>query len=359
MTKSKYLHIMQNEKVIAPYIEFMHKNFDFEEHVFVLIGGSSESSHPIPQYDNVIVLDRDLTRKINLFKLSKELKPYFENAKKVIIHNFFIDNIVDVLFINQKFLQKCYWVIWGGDMYRYAKKNKSLRIRFFDYRMKIVVSRLGGCITGLKGEYELAQKWYGAKGKHYVFSAYPTNLYKEYELTEKKHDTLNIQVGNSADPANNHEEVFEKLEKYKDANIKIFVPLSYGPKKHADEMIRLGQEKFGDKFYPLTEFMSFEKYLDFLADIDIAIFNHKRQQGMGNIITLLGLGKKVYIRDDITPWAWFKELKLNISNIKELDLSLLDDTSKEKNREIIKEAYSLESLIKGWEAIFKDKNDSI
>ncbi len=355
----KILHIMLNEKFMAPYIEFIRDNFDFEEHTFVFIGGVPENTYHIPQYDNVIVFDRDLTKKINLFKLSKQLKPYLENAEKVIIHSLFIHNIIDVLLVNQRFLQKCHWIIWGGDLYDYRKRIHTLSGKFYNYRMKKAISGFGGFITRLKGDYELAQKWYGAGGKLYESFAYPSNLYKEYEITEKTHDTLNIQIGNSSDPVNNHEEIFDKLEKYKDENIKIFVPLSYGPKEYADEMIRLGREKFGDKFYPLTDFMSLEKYLDFLADIDIAIFNHKRQQAMGNIITLLGLGKKVYIRDDITPWTWFQELKLNISNVKELDLSLLDDTSKEKNREIIKEAYSLKSLIKGWEVIFKDKNDSI
>lgn len=38
--------------------------------------------------------------------------------------------------------------------------------------------------------------------------------------------------------------------------------------------------------------MPFEEYLGLLAKIDIAILNHKRQQAMGNITTLLGLGKK-------------------------------------------------------------------
>ena len=41
--------------------------------------------------------------------------------------------------------------------------------------------------------------------------------------------------------------------------------------------------------------MPFNQYLEFLGKIDIAIFNHRRQQGFGNAITLLGLGKKVYL----------------------------------------------------------------
>ncbi len=355
----KILHIMQNEKFIAPFIQFIEKYFPPEDHLFIILGGLSEADHPIPKYDNVIVLDKGLTKKINLLKLSKELKPYFEDAEKVILHSLFVSNIVDVLFLNRKFLQKCHWIIWGGDLYKYARENKSLKTRFYDYRMKKVISGFGGFITHLKGDYKLAQKWYGANGRYYSVFAYPSNLYKEYVLAEKKDDALNIQVGNSADLANNHEEVFDILEKYKDENIKIFVPLSYGPKEYTDKMIRLGREKFGDKFYPMTDFMSLDKYLDFLANIDIAIFNHKRQQGMGNIITLLGLGKKVYMRDDITPWSMFQEKGLEIFNVQDFDLSLFDGASKDKNKKIIKETYSLENLIKGWEAIFEDKNDSI
>ena len=37
-------------------------------------------------------------------------------------------------------------------------------------------------------------------------------------------------------------------------------------------------------------------YLKILGKIDIAIFNHERQQAVGNITSLLGLGKKVYIK---------------------------------------------------------------
>lgn len=52
------------------------------------------------------------------------------------------------------------------------------------------------------------------------------------------------------------------------------------------KVIIKGKELFGEKFIPLTEFMTFEKYLEFLGSIDIAIFAHKRQQAMGNTITI-------------------------------------------------------------------------
>jgi len=45
---------------------------------------------------------------------------------------------------------------------------------------------------------------------------------------------------------------------------------------------------FREKFKPLVDFIPFDEYLNLLAKVDIAIFNHKRQQTMGNITTLLG-----------------------------------------------------------------------
>jgi hypothetical protein len=57
--------------------------------------------------------------------------------------------------------------------------------------------------------------------------------------------------------------------------------------QHAKLVIAQGHEWFGDKLVPMTGFMPFEQYLEFLKSFDIAIFNHQRQQAMGNTITLL------------------------------------------------------------------------
>lgn len=163
-----------------------------------------------------------------------------------------------------------------------------------------------GLITQIKGDYELAQEWYGAKGKYYYSFMYPSNLYKEYYLkkVEKDPGKTYIQVGNSACETNEHVEVFEKLLKYKGENIEIICPLSYsGKEEYIKQVVETGYKTFGkEKFTPIVDFMIFDQYLELLAKVDIAIFNHKRQRGLGNITTLLGLGKKVYIREEITTY---------------------------------------------------------
>ena len=73
----------------------------------------------------------------------------------------------------------------------------------------------------------------------------------ENDVVEPVHGTIKILLGNSATESNQHKEAFELLEKYKNKNIKIYVPLSYGPEKYADEIEQLGMHIFGEKFIPM------------------------------------------------------------------------------------------------------------
>ena len=210
--------------------------------------------------------------------------------------------------------------MWGGDFYFPETKSK--------IRHKII-ENIGNLLTGMEEEIELIRKEYRAKGKHLkLFVGYPSNLFKNNKYQIKPSNTINILVGNSAAPTNNHIEIFDKLLALKNKKIKIYVPLSYGDKSYAKEIARIGHNYFGEQLVPLFNFMSNIEYINFLSNIHIAIFNHNRQQGMGNIITLLGLGKKVFIRNDITSWKYFEKLGIKIFDNKIIDLSTLDKNIK-------------------------------
>jgi hypothetical protein len=231
---------------------------------------------------------------------------------------------------------------------------KSLKTKIIYFMRNIIFKNLEYFVTYIKGDYELAQKWYGAKGEYHECFMYPSNLYKEYDIKLTEHDTINIQLGNSTDPSNNHIEVLDKLKKYKDENIKIYAPLSYGDQEHAHRVISYGKELFEDKFIPLTEFMVFEKYLEFLGDIDIAIFAHKRQQAMGNTITLLGLGKKVYLDSSAVQCDFFNKHDVKVFDIDDIDLEKFSQMKASDNKQKIKDLFSKETLIQGLKRIFND-----
>ncbi|BAF72501.1 TDP-N-acetylfucosamine:lipid II N-acetylfucosaminyltransferase [Sulfurovum sp. NBC37-1] len=353
MHKYKIVHLIHNDKFIVPFMDFIAKHFDENEHLFVYLFDDNVVKYPIPESRNVLNLcNRYLGRK-NIFGLSKALNPLMEKAEKIILHGLFSDDLINYLYYHQYFLKKCYWVMWGGDLYGHIDPIKIWKNIFRLHRRRKVVQEMGGLITYIKGDYELVCKHYGAAGKYYECFMYTSNLYKEYDIKHKEHSTINIQLGNSADLTNNHIEVLNELRKYKGENIKIFIPLSYGNQEYAKEVIAKGKELFGDKFVALTEFMPFDKYLEFLGEIDIAIFAHKRQQAMGNTITLLGLGKKVYMRSDITPWKLFKDINVNIFDIENIELKLIAEKDRLNNQKNIKEYFSRENYLNQLRNLFE------
>jgi len=335
------LHVMGLDKFIQPFINFTKENFDnTNKHIFFVISRNFEKYDLDKKNQDIKIIPSLISMNVLSLFIS------FYKSDKIIIHGLFSKFIVLFLFLQPWLLRKCYHVMWGGDFYNPEKQT------FFK---KQVIKKMGHFITYIKGDYELVQKWYGANGKYHECFMYPSNLYKEYDVKEKSSGTINIQVGNSADPSNNHLEVLDKLTKYKNENIKIFVPLSYGDEKYASEIIAKGKEIFGDSFIALTEFMPFDKYLDFLGDIDIAIFAHKRQQAMGNTITLLGLGKKVYMRNDVTPWKLFSDIDIKVFDVENIDIDVIMEETKVDNKRKIKEYFSEENYLKQLQNLFESK----
>ena len=214
-----------------------------------------------------------------------------------------------------------------------------------------------GLITHLNGDYLYAKKTYNVKGNYFYCLIYLSNVFGNYNFEKRVNKEIKIQVGNSADFSNNHLEIFEKLRNVKDNNIKIVCPLSYGENnKYTKKVIEKGKHIFGKKFIPILEYLPFKEYLKLLSEIDIAIFNHDRQQAMGNIITLIGLGKKVYLRDDISTWNSLNEINLKVFSFNNSDFSLELLRKEEiiENNLIINRNYSESKLIEQWQKIFNN-----
>lgn len=332
-----------DRKFVLTFRELIREYFAADEHKFIIYGVVETELAPAP--DTVIYP--------SLFKNAIPLAKTLHQADKIILHGLFSSHLLYLLALQPWLLKKCYWVMWGGDLYHYQLRTRGLKSDIQEMIRAFIIKRIGHFITYVKGDYELAKKWYGVKGEYHDCLMYPSNLCKDYVVPPKQGYTVNILVGNSADPTNNHAEVFEKIKPYKDQDIQIYCPLSYGPVEYAEKMAKLGTELFGDKFTPLLDFMPFEKYLELLGQIDIAVFAHKRQQAMGNMISLLGLGKKVYLRSDVTSWQLFQDLGVKVFDTQYIDLLSLDVDDRMHNQQIITTHFSKATLIEQWRDIFK------
>lgn len=357
----RYIHIMQNDKFINSYIEFIEKNFNMKEHYFYIIDGVNENEIPIIKRENVTKFF--YKKKIKILKLCKNLnfiKKSLKNKKidKIYFHGLFGKDKILFLFIFRKYLKKSNWIIWGGDLYCYEKRKKSLKFQIWYYIEDYVKRNVAYVSTLVPGDYKIAKDYYNVKGK-YNLAIYPGNdNYDEIDkLKPKIKDEIYIQIGNSADPSNNHFEIIDLLSKFKDEKIKIYAVLSYGDKIYGQKVNEYGKKIFGNKFIGIFEFMSRDKYWGYLKDIDILVFNHQRQQGLGNIMMLSYFEKKIYLRDDISSWNHLvKDIKLELNSISKIKNESFKEFIKNNaygNKEkLLETRYSNEYRKKLWENIF-------
>lgn len=352
--QGKILHLCVLDKFIPPFIDFLDKEFaDFSSrHVFIIKGG--QSCYKLKKRSNIFCYGSSrLERILSCLKISK----YIRQADKVFLHGLFDPDIVKILALMPWQAKKCYWVIWGGDLYKYNKKRVKMREHIKEYMRRIVIKRLGHLVTYIKGDYQLAAEWYGAKGEYHECLMYTSNTVNAENLNNivssaGANKSLNILIGNSADPSNNHVEVFEKLLPYRDQDIKLFVPLSYGSYNHAKYVEEIGIKWFGSSFFPLLEFMPLSDYQKLLGNIDIAIFNHRRQQAMGNTITLLGLGKKVFLRRGLSQWNFLCGLGVTVFDFNDLNLDKINPSCSRKNKYVVQDYFSGQNLKNQLSSIF-------
>ncbi len=348
----KYLHIIIDSNYIEKFCLFIKEHFDVDEHLFV----SFSPNLQYVEYNNIYYINKDNQRDIEL------LNHLAARSDKIFLHSLFDLRALLWLLSNQKYFKKTCWKIWGGDLYYYKFRNKDLKFDQYEEIRKHIIQNISYIITFMNGDYALAQKWYKTIAKC-LPAFYPNPINYQIldlleETKEQSEEKITILIGNSADPSNKQLEIFEKLLKFKNENIEIITPLSYGNTEWAKYVVQKGKELYGDKFKPLLKFLPPEEYAQVLNSVDIAIFNHDRQQALGNILALLYLRKKVYIKNDITTWDFFNEKNIKVYNTYKITNSSFreflsfEDNFKNRNKEIVQKEFSEEKCIELWKNVF-------
>lgn len=168
----------------------------------------------------------------------------------------------------------------------------------------------------------------------------------------------NILVGNSANPSNNHIDVFKKLSKLQIKNRKIIVPLSYGgDQKYIDLVILKGKHYFKNSFMPLVDFMPLADYNQIISTCGYVVFNHVRQQAVGNIISLGYLGAKLFLNHKSPVYKYYKKVGVNVFDITNLTQKGIDEplslASHKVNKELFTNLYSEKAVLDKIKKLFE------
>jgi len=351
-----YLHFVIDNFYIEKFMSFVAKHFPDQEHVFVAI-----------KQDSFKYLSINRLRVFNSI-ISSELRQLVSKSDKIFVHSLFNTSINTFLLIHKEVLKKTYCFLWGGDVYNYWLQDKHSIKGIIVERLKSTFMRkIRKLIVEFREDYEFVRKRYGVSTAYYeVFYPAPVDFDVLDETPPRSaiDKARRIMVGNSASDTNRHFEILEALRKNQIVgnaqDIEIICPLSYGDMEYARKVIEYGKSKFGERFKPLTEFLSPEKYAKVLASVDVAVFDHKRQQAFSNILALLYLGKKVYVRSDVTTWQFLRRIGVTVADTNDIlanekeDLFLFNRDLADANREKIYTQFSEERCVQLWSNLFAE-----
>lgn len=219
---------------------------------------------------------------------------------------------------------------------RYIKAPRMRRLKGKTF------ARLSYFLNYNKYNYEIVKDNFETPAE-FVYFIYPRifdvpDFVKEVNppfLIEK--EKINVLVGNSANYPNNHLDVFEKITPHE--SLVVWVPLSYGDPDYARTIQRAGRKKFGFNFRVLTDYLPSDQYFGFLRQMDAGIFGNYRPMAMGNITTLLSLGKEVVMEKRNPSTKDLRDRGFSLITMEHLSTELLlalDERPNTKNMELAK-----------------------
>lgn len=339
----KVLHIGSAGPIMIPFVDFINANFNAEEHIFLL---SPVAGHAPPVAKNVRLLAHGWGRLLAAMRVFWAM----QRSEKIVLHGLFNPALLALLALQPWTLKRCYWCIWGGDLYDFQAPKKDWKWRIRNGLKGFVIPKIGHLATYIEEDVANARMWYGARGRFFECIGYESNLYYSQSMQEYHSGIVNVLIGNSADPSNFHIDIFHKILPVVENNWRIYAPLSYGNEEYARNIEDVGGELFGEKFIAMKNFVQKKEYLNFLASVDLALFNHQRQQAMGNAIKLLGMGKEVYLRKNTPQWDFFTKKDIAIGAIEDISPGFKVNTV--GNPEKIKNYFSKSNLVLQWKVIF-------
>lgn len=216
-----------------------------------------------------------------------------------------------------------------------AKKSRSSFINRVDYFCPVLTT-----------EYNLIH-WKGRKPKLIDWN-YGT-LEEDWAKKENGSGITgdNILLGNSATETCNHIEGIDAL-KHTAPSSQLIIPLSYGDKEYAKKVREYAEEHYSGPVNALEEFMPFDSYNKLIASCSHVVMPHKRQQGLGNIISLIYLGAKVFLDKENPAYSFFTEKGINIFSMDDINKSTWSDSLTkseiEENRRVLKNIWGKDSI---------------
>jgi len=320
----KFIHLVDDEKFIKYAFESFSK-LDKVDNEFLCISNKK----------NLDYIDFDCVLKDNSYLKSDDFVKTLNKCDLLIIH--FLNTKYYDLLSNKKLTPKILWIGWGGDYYwmidtlkgfniykpiTYTIYNKFRITRYFNYFNRLmkktirkknikIINRINYFAPVLIDDYELIIKnnaWFKPSYFSWNYGTLEDNYIKGLE--DFQVSGSDIMIGNSATITNNHLDILQSLKQSNLENTKIIIPLNYGDLKYGKLISDKAKSLFGNQVTIINDYLPYDEYLNLVKNCNKVFMGHIRQQAMGNVITLLYFGSKIFFFKESVTYTFL--IKSNI-----------------------------------------------
>lgn len=128
----------------------------------------------------------------------------------------------------------------------------------------------------------------------------------------------NILLGNSATKIGNHLDLIELMNCRKINVNTIYCPLSYqGTSEYIAAVKSKGENAFGNKFFPMIDFLPFDEYIEIMNSCGSLILGQMQQAATCNILSAIWSGLKVFLPKDSMNYIHYKNEGLTVYSIED------------------------------------------
>ena len=339
VSSPRYIHIFYNTVFLKFFYSMIEDHFCIDEHLFIVdmsivwddrFGISEFIYQKNLIHKNIIIvryfgqLEELLSDELNYNAVMDKdiLDHIFVDSPRIILHsavfscymNSFLQNM-----INKGYGKKMVWICWDGDAY-FDKDTFVVREILSNIRLAVTAEKHIERITS-----KCNIKTAGLKYAPYGYVSKSNAQCKDNSFDGE----LRVLLGHSAAEHCNHKLGFDLLLPYRDEDIKIYSPLSYGSEIYRNYVIQEGRRLFGDKFIPVLDYMGPEQYYLFLDTIHIVLFPMTRMAGATTLSYCNASGKLIYMNEEMIDAFSNGDDGIHAENLSEIsDLNWTQFTSK-------------------------------
>lgn len=237
------------------------------------------------------------------------INKYGSQANWIFIHGLSVP-LYCLIFIKPWYDKKIIWRTWGHDICMPTKAKATVkqllkmlllvlckkRVKRFklvglanivdELKVKLV---FGSDVVTANVPYGLSER--ECKKRNDVLHS----LVSDYKKTD---DVCRIMIGHSAYPIDNHVGMINKVKRFMNENIRVYVMLPYGQKDYAEAVKEYALHTLGDKCVIVDRRKPLEEFFSFLLTMDIAILDMQDSAALGILSYLVLAHKKVFLRKD-------------------------------------------------------------